>query len=227
MRYCYICYLLFCANTCLFPQEKMKFYTAVSANYTFGKVIENSEAIGAEKGSVPLPGIGLGAFKVLAPGLYIDASIWYQTWIYRITTRVFNTRNNSFTAGPLLNIKIGTILNRASKCKIILGAGTSVGYSTSNQTEFIIRDSVAQENLTFVNRRSGTITSFLNAEAGIMIPGKKRDYLIAINYSYGLQAPFHAKYTYTQNQEANMAEISGRDSYIGLQFRWFFKRENS
>src|SRR6218665_400853 len=155
--YLYICGLLFCAGNSLFSQEKAGFYTAVSANGTFAKVVTSSEAIGAKRGFIPLPSIGVGALKPIAPAWYVDASFWCQTWLYRSTTRAFGTKNNSLSAGPLLNVKVGAILNRARRCKILLSAGASLGYSSDFKTEFTIRDTVAQKKIAIEDTRSSTI----------------------------------------------------------------------
>ncbi|MBX3164571.1 MAG: hypothetical protein KF900_08820 [Bacteroidetes bacterium] len=222
--------MFFATGKLLAQVKERKFYTEFSPNYTFSKININHEKIDIKVKSFPMASFGLGFFQTFKSNFFYDVSLNYHFRNYRSSTIPFGgTTDNGSTTMPLLNANIGITTKHSSKYKLMAGIGGSLGYSLDVDMLFVMKDTgaVVEKSLGTEVTRKRMITSFINVSSGILIYGKKRNYMINVSYSYGFQVPYRIKYTYTEKQNVYYAEVLSRDSFVQLQFKWFLKNRKA
>lgn len=220
--------LFFLSNNIQSQEKQRRFYWEISPNYSLAKMKSNDEKIKVRVSPFPLFSFGIGYFYEFKSELHIDISLDEHLWLHSSYSKVLQHQGSSIYGSPLLATNVGyTFKNNSQKTKLLLGAGIAIAYSDGYYELLTVNDTLSNMFYATETNRSSMLTSFMNVYSGLFITGKKRNYIVKLQYSYGFQVPYTVKYTRTIQQNNYYAEVTARDSFIEVSIKMFLKNRET
>lgn len=210
-------------NNLVGQETKGSFYWQLYPNYTFAQVSKNSENINAKIVSLPFLGLGLGYHRKIGETIRADVSLNLHGVSCRFQSIPVN--NSEMTYVPMISGNLYFPTKPNSKGHFLfLRAGANLSYEVGSQSLFIITDTVNNRIATLTTERENRVNFFGSLGAGVYFKRPKRDISLSLQFNKGFKNTYKAGITVQENQNETFAEIVSKDSFLGFQCKFFFKK---